>query len=281
MAVPKNHPSYWGNADAVASLDRYEDDHGKINLTDFGRTQEFQQSLINRWYKGGAANRPPYLFKPYEPAAEGPHVVGGGLALDTTDYVRFSQLSAEYGWIHNLPSSDPVHFIYDINRDQHRGRGTAPAGTAVRNEAVAQRQNFLNQARGEKLTVDGIDGPATKAAISRYQTFLRGYGYTGAIDGIWGTNTQIAHNAYWAALNAPKTAPAATPAVIKDRQTFLVLKRGEKLAVDGVNGPATKAAIARYQEFLRNYGYTGSIDGLWGNGTQTAHEKYYAALGLH
>lgn len=274
MSNLTNHPSYWLADDAAASLNRYEADHGKINLTDAGRTVAEQQALINRWNAGGPANRPPYLYKPYEPAASGPHV--GGHALDTSDYARFAVQSSEYGWIHNLPSSDPVHFIYDASRDQHKG-GSAPAGAG--NQVTKDRQNFLNVKRGEKLTVDGIEGPATKAAYARYQQFLRAYGYTGAIDGIWGTNTQLAHAAYWAALNAP--APVSSAQVTKDRQTFLDLKRGEKLTVDGVEGPATKAAYARYQQFLRSYGYTGAIDGVWGNGTQAAHAKYYAALGLH
>lgn len=61
----------------------------------------------------------------------------------------------------------------------------------------------------------------------------------------------------------------------KNRQAWLNQSRGEKLAVDGQYGPATKAAYQRYQTFLRAYGYTGAIDGEWGAGTQTAHQKYY------
>lgn len=64
----------------------------------------------------------------------------------------------------------------------------------------------------------------------------------------------------------------------KNRQSWLNKSRGEKLAVDGIQGSATTAAIKRYQTFLkRSYGYKGAVDGIWGNGTQTAHQRYYDA----
>lgn len=62
----------------------------------------------------------------------------------------------------------------------------------------------------------------------------------------------------------------------KNRQEWLNRSRGEKLAVDGIQGAATTAAIKRYQTFLKqSYGYTGAVDGIWGNGTQSAHQKFY------
>jgi hypothetical protein len=45
---------------------------------------------------------------------------------------------------------------------------------------------------------------------------------------------------------------------------------------DGIRGDDTINAIKQYQEMLRPYGYTGDIDGVWGSGTQAAHEKLYA-----
>lgn len=250
MSNLNNHPSYWLADDAAASLNRYEADHGKINLTDAGRTVAEQQALIDRWYRGGAANRPPYLYKPYEPAASGPHV--GGHALDTSDYSRFAQLSAQYGWIHNLPSSDPVHFIYDPNQDQHRG------GTSSGNQVTKDRQNFLNATRGEQLVVDGIEGDKTKAAYARYQTFLRAFGYTGAIDGIWGTNTQIAHAAYYASLHTPAAPAASNPFGISDVRGLqkVAKKYGGNTAPDNAFGAESKKGFA---QFLRaNYGYSGN-----------------------
>lgn len=64
--------------------------------------------------------------------------------------------------------------------------------------------------------------------------------------------------------------------VLREQQ-FLNAARGEALVPDGQYGAATKAAYQRYQVFLRdNYGYTGEIDGIWGDGTQAAHAKFYA-----
>lgn len=198
---------------------------------------------------------------------------GGRVGITTVEALCKAWGRTYLGWQKNFIGYDVV------NLGETYG-GTAPAsgGSAPANQATKDRQNFLNQARGENLTVDGVEGAATKAAYQRYQTFLRGYGYTGAIDGIWGAGTQTAHDRYYQAWAHPA---ASSAQVTRDRQTFLDLKRGEHLTVDGVEGPATKAAYSRYQQFLRAYGYTGAIDGVWGNGTQAAHAAYYNALGLH
>ena len=45
---------------------------------------------------------------------------------------------------------------------------------------------------------------------------------------------------------------------------------------DGIPGPDYRAAVKVYQQMLVPFGYTGLIDGQWGSGTQTAHEKLYA-----
>lgn len=67
--------------------------------------------------------------------------------------------------------------------------------------------------------------------------------------------------------------------IVKDEQTWLNNHRGEKLVVDGDLGEKTEAAISRYENFLRKFwGYKGSLDGIWGSGVQTAHEKYTASL---
>jgi peptidoglycan hydrolase-like protein with peptidoglycan-binding domain len=62
---------------------------------------------------------------------------------------------------------------------------------------------------------------------------------------------------------------------VKNRQNWLNESRGAGLEADGLQGPATTQAIKNYQEFLRSYGYTGAIDGDWGQGTQDAHQRYY------
>jgi peptidoglycan hydrolase-like protein with peptidoglycan-binding domain len=65
---------------------------------------------------------------------------------------------------------------------------------------------------------------------------------------------------------------------VKRQQDWVNRYRGEKLAVDGKLGPATKAAFARYQTFLRTYNYRQAIDGVWGPGMQAAHSAYVAVV---
>jgi murein L,D-transpeptidase YcbB/YkuD len=63
---------------------------------------------------------------------------------------------------------------------------------------------------------------------------------------------------------------------VKNRQAWLNESRNAGLVVDGIDGPKSKAAVRSYQEFLRdNWGYKGSIDGIWGDGTQAAHQGYW------
>lgn len=60
------------------------------------------------------------------------------------------------------------------------------------------------------------------------------------------------------------------------QQTWLNRARKAGLTVDGLRGPKTIAAFKAYQKFLaKSYGYKGAIDGVWGKGTQAAHQKYY------
>lgn len=252
MKYLKNHPGMWLADDAADSLNRYEADHGVIHLTDAGRTVPQQQDLIDRWNRGGGSNRPPYLYQPYMPAATAPHV--GGHALDTDQSARFASNSASYGWVHNLPTNDPVHFIYVASGDQHKGSAPVSGNTVTR-----QRQDWLNKTRGAGLVVDGVEGPATKQAYKNYQSFLRSYGYTGAIDGIWGSGTQSAHAKYFAyrdSQNRPPTGGRASIARgskgqnVRDVQNRLKTNYplyAGTLVVDGNFGPATDAAVREFQ----------------------------------
>jgi len=181
-----------------------------------------------------------------------------------------------------------LHLSLRPNHDHgYGGRGNVDPETKLSNAPVVtgdpatlQRQQFLNVARGEKLAVDGVQGPATTEAIKRYQTFLRSYGYTGAIDGSWGNGTQAAHDKYYAVLHAPAPAPAAGRPVVKRGSTGQPVKDVQwrlrtnyplyagTLSVDGDFGPATEAAV---KEFQRRSGLT--ADGIVGPAT-------YRALGI-
>lgn len=124
-------------------------------------------------------------------------------------------------------------------------------------QLVADKQNFLNVAQGEKLVVDGLLGAATIAAIKRYQTYLKGRGwYAGAIDGQWGPGTQAGHaNRYaeWSAPHAP-AAPQFHTATVADIKSL----------------PNTRGL----QKIARLYGYKGTLDNVFGPGSQAGLQKF-------
>ncbi|MEV5068940.1 M23 family metallopeptidase [Microbacterium sp. LMI12-1-1.1] len=136
-------------------------------------------------------------------------------------------------------------------------------------QVVADRQNFLNVAQGEKLVVDGRFGDFTKAAIQRYQTYLKGRGwYSGDIDGDWGPATQAAHDKRYAEWAAPHAAPAPQfhNATVDDIASLpnkrglqkvadLYLGRNEKTGLDNDWGPRSRKGL---QAFL-NQNYGGSL----------------------
>jgi len=73
---------------------------------------------------------------------------------------------------------------------------------------------------------------------------------------------------------------SSSSAAVKNQQAWLI-SRGYDLGssgADGIPGPYYYNAVKGYQQFLRAYGYTGDIDGLWGDQTQVAHAKFYAEV---
>lgn len=155
------------------------------------------------------------------------------------------------GHYYRFGSSATMDFFPQVGADNDGGSGLAYSQT------VANEQNFLNAAQGEKLVVDGLAGPLYRAAVKRYQTYLQGRGwYSGAIDGIWGAGTQAGHAkryAEWSAPHAPETPQyhTATVADLADLQW--------------VNG---------LQKIAKLYGYKGAIDNAWGTGSQSGMQNF-------
>lgn len=292
MTQLKHHPNSFLNAAAAADFDRAEDERGVLNLNEAGRTVATQQALINRWNAGGAANRPPYLYKPAMPATTSNHVVNGGQAVDIANYNTFSAYCQQYGFVHSFPGSDPVHF-------DHFGVNPT-TGHVNANDTIRDQQNFL-ASRGYNIGptgADGIAGSYYKAAVKSYQSYLKqNYGYAGAIDGIWGAGTQTAHAKYVAALNAvipPAPTAGNHTGTVADLGTLSDVRGLQKIAklnggntgIDNRWGPESAKGM---QNFL-NAAYGGSLatwlrtkwgykdaDNIWGPNMKAAAARADAA----
>lgn len=272
MARLTNHSSaYWLRDDAASAFNRMEAERGFIDLNDAGRTEGEQQELINRWNRGGAANRPPYLYQPAMPASASNHVRGGGLAFDTSEWRRVKEFAHLYGfkWLGN---GDPVHF------DFVGGGGGAPASSG--DQVTRDRQAWLNHSRGAGLAVDGVEGPATKAAYKAYQSFLGV-----AADGVWGPATQAAHQKYYDSVNAP-AAPAAPSGGSSNPKDMLswnwngvaaFLRATGNYSGNNVPGPQMVRGL---QNWLNANGYNaGGADGDLGPNTVRAVQRWLNATG--
>ena len=147
----------------------------------------------------------------------------------------------------------------------------APAGGQATVKVATQKRWINWRFDWDRLTVDNDTSRAYVAAIKRYQQFLADtYGYTGAIDGIWGPGTQAGYERHMANVLGRLAHD------VDQQQRWLNFRMAAGLDVDGKRGPKTIAEIKRYQEFLaEHYGYEGAIDGDWGAGTQAAAERHF------
>lgn len=105
----KHHPGHYLRADAADAFDAMEDKYGPIVLNRAGVPVEVQQGLIDRWNKGGAANRPPFLFEPKRPAEASEHVQY--VAVDVYNYTSDRHKLNEFGFKWYGPK-DPVHYTF-------------------------------------------------------------------------------------------------------------------------------------------------------------------------
>lgn len=137
--------------------------------------------------------RGPYKGKYWKrkPGASLPAAVPGtskheqGLAIDVPVKAALHKWlvkNPQYGWFRPLPTSDPVHFEYDVKRDK------------VRAAIIAKR----DKARAQLAAVNKALGPlrwkTTKKRKQNAQTLLKKYGYyTGRIDGINGNLTKAGY----------------------------------------------------------------------------------------
>lgn len=222
MANLKNHPGLWLQDDAAASLERLEADHGVIRINSAGRSVEEQRELIRRWRVGGTYNRPPYLYRPAEPAETSLHVRDGGVALDVPDIGQMLSFG-DYGWVQNYASTDPVHFEYVKSRDRHLPGQPAPTPPPASKVPTGLRwygiQEMLKDCDGYRGAIDNIPGPLT---VGAFQHFLNRSGFDAGIqDKIWGKRTG------------------------KAAQRWLKARWDYAGAIDNDYGPGTRAAWQR------------------------------------
>jgi peptidoglycan hydrolase-like protein with peptidoglycan-binding domain len=115
---------------------------------------------------------------------------------------------------------------------------------------------YLLRARGHNLTVDGIFGPKTDAAVRAFQQQK-----SLTVDGIVGPNT-------WSALIITVKQGSQGDAVKGVQEEFqfrnLSGDPGKGLQVDGIFGPKTDAAVRGFQKALHTDIPSVAVDGVVG-----------------
>lgn len=266
MAELKNHKGYWLRDDAAREFNRAEDDHGVFRVNSAGRTVPQQQTLINRWDKGGAANRPPYLFNPARPAETSNHVVDGGKAVDTPDYVRFAKICRNYGFVHTYPGGDPVHFDFVGGNLGRGGYADGSLELGLFQEKLIRLGHDLGKSGADKIL-----GPKTKAATLHEQSVAEKNGYPGGVvvdDGIPGDRT----NAYldWVLGGkqvTPPAPPVAAPAPAPVTPHYPVVSISNIANIGDVRG---------LQKIANKNGAGTKIDNNWGVKSQKGFRAFLA-----
>ena len=119
-----------------------------------------------------------------------------------------------------------------------------------------QTLQHLLRARGQNLTVDGIFGPRTDAAVRAFQQQK-----ALAVDGIVGPDT-------WSALIVTVRQGSQGDAVRGVQEEFqfrnLSGDPGKGLQIDGIFGPKTDAAVRGFQDALHQDIPSVTVDGIVG-----------------
>ena len=119
---------------------------------------------------------------------------------------------------------------------------------------------YLLDARGARLAVDGQFGPKTRAAVIAFQ---RAHGLTGS---------GVLYASTWQELITTVRQGSTGPAVraVQDQINFRNNKNGHTLTVDGIFGPKTKAAVIAFQRAMSTQVRGFAVDGTVGPQTWQA-----------
>ncbi|WNN95068.1 endolysin [Microbacterium phage Magritte] len=230
-----SHGRGWASDACAASIHRLDAQTGRVlPIASAGRTYA-QQAELYRLYKAGKG---PLALPPGTSIHESGNAIDWGNAVYS--FLGLYAGLGDRGLVINknghrrTVSSEVWHTEYDPNRDQFRTSSGGGSGAGA--PSIAAVQTWLNTNLGANLAVDNQDGPATQAAVKRYQAILGV-----AQDGKWGAGTEDAHR---------KAHPAnhlygnAWVRVIQDKLNRLGYG---PLAVDGLDGGGTQAAVKKFQ----------------------------------
>lgn len=131
---------------------------------------------------------------------------------------------------------------------------STPIATDGRIDTVKEVQLWLNRNYASGLTLDGLYGSRTKAALTKALQKELGV----AVDGIYGKNTK-------AAMKRNNLKKGSKGALVKVLQGFLVCHGYKSAYVDGSFGAGTKTALIAFQT-----AYKLTADGIAGSNTFTA-----------
>lgn len=126
--------------------------------------------------------------------------------------------------------------------------------------------------------------PVPPAAVQAVQAHLHAAGaYSGAVDGVWGPDSEAALQRFQAARQLQATGQlnqATVSALGLDASALLGLQAVATSPLPSPNS-LSSASVRQIQSRLHNLGfYSGTIDGTWGQSTQAAIQQFQQNRGL-